>query len=564
MTTTSPIYPERIEYTDEKEVNGEITVLGTTINNEAFQNLNARNEDFNIFQAGHLFKNSGYIEPPVLTISTRTLTLVKQDSYTRYFDHILGFWEIPASTTITLNALTAGVAVDRYDYVYLEIFKYNNAVNDDGELLNGTNTGKIGFRLNVYEGSQPASINTARNITTSVRDTELESDHAIYPLTQIRRLQTTTVAETTPLQLVNISIPAIVNELTFNKIISPEIKALLNSHDFQFVYDWSAIPVYSNNKWASVVHSTAIGSVSNGILYIKSEVGEYVNYYKETGDVKQSDTFVIEHRCKITASTYAPFCMVFMLTESQEVTSGSGTYKAYMVSGKDGKLYIAGGTKTIDLDIDQYHTYTLIKDKNKYYHLFVDGVLVSSLDWSLVPTVTSSVYYNGRNLVFGTYYGSTVYSGEMYSEYFKYSKIREGSKNLYGTDSKVISGSYKAYNQAETRGIEINSTTIKSLGTNQDLIISANGTGSIVPESDNITSFGTTLKRISNVFCSWTGYFPILRGSPSTGSRVVINKNTTANRPVSPYDGEEFFDTTLGKPIWRNGSNWVDSTGTIV
>lgn len=37
---------------------------------------------------------------------------------------------------------------------------------------------------------------------------------------------------------------------------------------------------------------------------------------------------------------------------------------------------------------------------------------------------------------------------------------------------------------------------------------------------------------------------------------------TTGSRPVSPYTGMIYFDTTLGKPVWYDGSGWVDATGT--
>lgn len=43
--------------------------------------------------------------------------------------------------------------------------------------------------------------------------------------------------------------------------------------------------------------------------------------------------------------------------------------------------------------------------------------------------------------------------------------------------------------------------------------------------------------------------------------------NTTANRPTTKlYAGQQYFDSTLGKPIWRNAANtgWVDATGTPV
>jgi hypothetical protein len=43
----------------------------------------------------------------------------------------------------------------------------------------------------------------------------------------------------------------------------------------------------------------------------------------------------------------------------------------------------------------------------------------------------------------------------------------------------------------------------------------------------------------------------------------------TANRPVETAQlplpiGQYYFDTTLGIPIWYDGTNWVDATGTVV
>jgi len=39
---------------------------------------------------------------------------------------------------------------------------------------------------------------------------------------------------------------------------------------------------------------------------------------------------------------------------------------------------------------------------------------------------------------------------------------------------------------------------------------------------------------------------------------------TTLNRPGSPKSHQEYFDTTLGYPIWWDGSNWVDAQGNTV
>ena len=52
------------------------------------------------------------------------------------------------------------------------------------------------------------------------------------------------------------------------------------------------------------------------------------------------------------------------------------------------------------------------------------------------------------------------------------------------------------------------------------------------------------------------GAMPFDEASGATGTRP-----TTGNYPGAP-----FFDTTLGKPIWRNSANsgWIDATGAAV
>lgn len=62
-----------------------------------------------------------------------------------------------------------------------------------------------------------------------------------------------------------------------------------------------------------------------------------------------------------------------------------------------------------------------------------------------------------------------------------------------------------------------------------------------------------------------------LTDTPTDDLMVVPRKFVTANgstRPPAPVSGQPFFDTTLaagnGKPIWYNGSIWVDATGTAV
>jgi hypothetical protein len=53
----------------------------------------------------------------------------------------------------------------------------------------------------------------------------------------------------------------------------------------------------------------------------------------------------------------------------------------------------------------------------------------------------------------------------------------------------------------------------------------------------------------------------------SVGFTPAPGVGTTPNRPTAGlYAGEYFFDSTLGKSIWRNAANsgWVDATGTAV
>lgn len=49
-------------------------------------------------------------------------------------------------------------------------------------------------------------------------------------------------------------------------------------------------------------------------------------------------------------------------------------------------------------------------------------------------------------------------------------------------------------------------------------------------------------------------------------AKGIIRQGASTDRPAaaSIYAGFVYFDTTLGKPIWYNGSNWVDATGADV
>ena len=39
------------------------------------------------------------------------------------------------------------------------------------------------------------------------------------------------------------------------------------------------------------------------------------------------------------------------------------------------------------------------------------------------------------------------------------------------------------------------------------------------------------------------------------------NSGDSTNRPLKPYVGFQYFDTSIGKPLFWNGSKWVDALG---
>lgn len=44
----------------------------------------------------------------------------------------------------------------------------------------------------------------------------------------------------------------------------------------------------------------------------------------------------------------------------------------------------------------------------------------------------------------------------------------------------------------------------------------------------------------------------------------ISQAGSAADRPTAASIGQCFFDTSLNKPIWFNGTDWVDYTGTTV
>ncbi|ULT25816.1 hypothetical protein KUH03_02165 [Sphingobacterium sp. E70] len=77
---------------------------------------------------------------------------------------------------------------------------------------------------------------------------------------------------------------------------------------------------------------------------------------------------------------------------------------------------------------------------------------------------------------------------------------------------------------------------------------------------------GSSGNTISEIVGNATPFSVELLGSqPNTRVYNVFNqtdsynaRGTTLQRPTTSLVGQEYFDTTLNRPVWWNGSIWVD------
>ena len=77
----------------------------------------------------------------------------------------------------------------------------------------------------------------------------------------------------------------------------------------------------------------------------------------------------------------------------------------------------------------------------------------------------------------------------------------------------------------------------------------------------NQVPFRSEIHRNGIVTTAWRQWFE----SALTILFSLQQSGTTAQRPTKKlWVGRRYFDTTLGHPIWYDGTNWVDATGATV
>ena len=123
---------------------------------------------------------------------------------------------------------------------------------------------------------------------------------------------------------------------------------------------------------------------------------------------------------------------------------------------------------------------------------------------------------------------------------------------VYGTQTQTITAT-----QAQT---VFTLTTVTYTPASNSLIVYVNGSKQIL--ATNYTETSST----SVTFVSGLNVGDLVQFTTIVSSNVnPTNAGTTAQRPVSGLVvGLQYYDTTLGIPIWWNGTVWKNAAGTTV
>lgn len=213
-----------------------------------------------------------------------------------------------------------------------------------------------------------------------------------------------------------------------------------------------------------------------------------------------------------------------------------------------------------------------------YAHIFTDaqnnmgyGNKYWDVDFALWLGVTKNIGGSRGNVFLGTY-----------GPYVQGNATTE-SPGMYG---EVASGSWSFGGPNNTSGVALVSLqplvppavgTAAMLTVNraltetvnpglQNLLINYNGN---VISKGAIASGSITLDQYNNIIS--TGNIKISCSSDDSPIRAVVGMFrdrtfTTATRRIASITGAGscYFDTTLNKPVWSDGTNWRDAMGTIV
>jgi hypothetical protein len=203
---------------------------------------------------------------------------------------------------------------------------------------------------------------------------------------------------------------------------------------------------------------------------------------------------------------------------------------------------------------------TLVQRVGKLIITTVDTKLATMVGISEIQvTSTKGGIYNSSKVVFiGYNENNTVFP------YLDVSQIRFNDRKKW----KII----ESYTQTDgDLQFQINGQNPLWLDANQNIRHQYTGNPGSVSQVDlygpvptpNFTGLGAAVATWAETLDSYVRLR--IRSNDGKISTLGDLRGTTAERPTQGlYAGLRYFDTTLGKPIWYNGSNWVDATGATV
>ena len=125
----------------------------------------------------------------------------------------------------------------------------------------------------------------------------------------------------------------------------------------------------------------------------------------------------------------------------------------------------------------------------------------------------------------------------------------------YADDELLYTGDFQIVGNVKIGASIVNFTTIDSTGDIKQ-------TGSATAELADGSSLKTDAAPAADKDLANKKYVDDTVSGAIAGAATGVG--TTANRPAGPATGCGYFDTTLGIPIWYDGANWINASGTTV
>lgn len=130
--------------------------------------------------------------------------------------------------------------------------------------------------------------------------------------------------------------------------------------------------------------------------------------------------------------------------------------------------------------------------------------------------------------------------------------MRVGHGHLTGTTQPPVVADLNDVGVITNRRVRAEASTLnKPDGGSYIVELLLNSPNSYYQLAHRLPAPGIAIRRYNGTWSSWRFLQTTLAGN-------------TASRPAAPVMAEQYFDTTLGHPIWWNGTAWVDATGTTV